>query len=86
MNWLVYSDTGERIGSLRYAEDAARLVADCEGWTIREGASLVVWREGAEKQRAGESFDFVAYTCHQRSAERIARLAEQSLKRARAAA
>ena len=84
--WLVYSDVGERMGSLRYAEDAAFLVAGRPGWTIREAANLVVWREGSEKQSAGESYDYVASVCYDRVAERIARLARQAGRRAGAAA
>lgn len=61
--WKVYSPDGEYIAATRYAEDAAALVAvRGDGATIRWNHGSVVWREGAEKQPAGESYDYVAQT------------------------
>lgn len=56
--WKVYRN-GEYIGSTKYAEDAAALVA-MSGGEVRYGHSKIVWREGQEQHSAGESYDGAA--------------------------
>lgn len=61
--WKVYSADGEYRAACKYPEDAASLVSFLgDGATLRDGHRVrdVVWREGAEDQPAGESFDHVA--------------------------
>lgn len=65
----VYNQTGEYIGSLKYGEDAAALVAVYgDGATIRYGHSRahIVWNEGTESFPAGESYDGVAQLIQER--------------------
>ena len=59
--WKVYSPSGEYIGCVKDAEDAAALVAlRGDGGTVRYGHRFVVWTEGSEDQPAGESYDYAA--------------------------
>jgi len=66
--WKVYSASGEHIASLRDAEDAAALVGlHDDGKVLVDGR--IVWREGKEEDRAGNSYDFAAGVMYQRRAE-----------------
>ena len=57
----VYSLGREYIGCLRYAEDAAALVAlQGAGATVKYKHRKVIWREGGEEISAGESYDRAA--------------------------
>jgi hypothetical protein len=59
--WKVYSATGEHIGSLDEAQDAAAVVGRRGvGATVRDEFDDIVWREGSEAQSALDSFDFAA--------------------------
>jgi hypothetical protein len=65
--WKVYTAAGEYIASCKEAEDAAVLVSvRGNGSTIRYEHKHTVWTEGAEMQPAGESYDYVANTAHER--------------------
>lgn len=66
--WKVYTVTGEYVAACHYAEDAAAIVA-CrgDGTTIRDGHRKIVWREGAECDTAGNSYDIVAQTIRART-------------------
>lgn len=63
--WKVYSPAGEYVAACRYVEDAASIITlHGDGATIRDGhcKADTVWTEGAERQPASESIDFVAGT------------------------
>lgn len=65
----VYTAEGEYVAACWHPEDAAALVAIYgDGATIRRGHLKrdIVWTEGAEDTRAGESFDLVAATVNGR--------------------
>ena len=62
--WKVYRD-GEMVASLRYAEEAAAVVA-LGGAAVIKVNGRIVWREGREAQPAGESYDYVAALCRAR--------------------
>ena len=68
--WMkVYSKNNDYLGCCVEAEGAAALVALAgNGATIRNGHARknAIWVEGREAQPAGESFDFVAQTIHER--------------------
>lgn len=75
----VYTAEGEYVAACWHAEDAAALVAIYgDGATIRRGHLKrdVVWTEGAEDTRAGESYDLVAATVNGRISRARAALAE----------
>ena len=60
----------EYVASVKYAEDAAAIIASGgEDMTIRDGHKHVVWTEGQEAQSAAESYDFVALTIYGRMAK-----------------
>ena len=63
--WKVYSASGEHIASVRDAEDAAALVGLHDDGKVRVDGRIV-WREGQEEDRAGNSYDFAAGVMHQR--------------------
>lgn len=78
--WRVYDPQGQYVAVLKHAEDAAALVAlHGDSATIRLGAKTILWTEGAEAHPAGESFDRVASTVHER-ADRAAELPERGRK------
>lgn len=57
----VYNPRGEYVAACKHPEDAGAIVALYgNGAEIRYGHGPIVWREGSEKQRAGESFDWLA--------------------------
>ena len=60
--WKVYTADREYIASVRYPLDAALLVANRPGYTVRFGHTLkdIVWREGAEAFSAGDSWSKAA--------------------------
>jgi hypothetical protein len=63
----LYSPSGEYVAACKHAEDAGAVVnLHGEGATIRYDHKHIVWREGREEQQAGDSFDFVATTVHER--------------------
>lgn len=66
-DWKVYRD-GEYVAAFKYAEDAAAFVS-ITGGNVREGhrAARTVWREGAEKFSAAESYDAAAEIMHERA-------------------
>lgn len=67
--WKVYMGDEYR-AACKYVEDAAALVAFLgDGATIRSGHRLVLWTEGKETEAAGESYDSVAATVHERLSE-----------------
>ncbi len=54
----VYNPSGEYIGCVKYAEDAAALVALYgDGAKVKYQHSKVLWHEGQESIGAGESYD-----------------------------
>lgn len=64
--YKIYYD-GTYHGALKFAEDAAALVAVLgDGAQIRFGHKLIVWREGDEQISAHESYDIVADTVRDR--------------------
>ena len=72
--YKIFNPGGEYVASCKYAEDAAALMALYgDGAEIRteHAKSTTVWREGAEQQSAGESYDFVASTVIARETERF---------------
>lgn len=77
--WKVFNGDGEYRACTKDVEDAAVLVAFYgPGATIRAGHKTVVWREGAEKQSAAESYDYVATLVYERfAAAQEARTAKQ---------
>lgn len=59
--WKVHSHTGMYEGEAVFGELAAAMVAVLgDASTVRTAGGLVVWREGAEEQSAGESYDTAA--------------------------
>lgn len=69
--WKVFSADGLYVAACKHVEDAACLVAmRGDGTTIRYQHKFVVWTEGAEKQAAGESYDYVADIANARLNER----------------
>lgn len=65
--WKVYGSDGRKEGEAVYGEMAAAMVAVLgDGATVRTGGGQVVWREGAEEQSAGESYDTAALTMCER--------------------
>lgn len=65
--WHVYSEDNEHMGGLKYAEDAAALLALHGAGTIRGADGAVVWTEGAEDFSASESYDGVALVIAERT-------------------
>lgn len=61
----VYRD-GEYIGSCKYAEDAAALIAINGIGVVKFGHRHVVWREGSEEISASESYDSAAKIMYRR--------------------
>ncbi len=62
-------DHGKYEAAVKHAESAAMLVACLgEGSDIRDGHAVrdIVWREGAERFSAAESYDGVAEVIHRR--------------------
>jgi hypothetical protein len=56
--WKVYRGT-EYVASCKYIEDAAAICAmSGDGATIRNGHTVIVWREGIDGS-AGDSYDAV---------------------------
>jgi len=79
--WKVYRGR-EYVAACKYVEDAAVLAAAFgAGSSIRweHSSAWTVWREGAESQSAGESYDHVASVANARLAE----LQRRSLDRSR---
>lgn len=69
--YKVYSHEREYMGSVKYAEDAARLVSGMQdGATIRIGHTWIVWTEGTDGE-AGASYDEVRELVHRREAENV---------------
>lgn len=72
MRFHVYNTNGtakhEIVAMLRYAEDAAALVATLgEGYIIRdERDGRILWHEGREVESAVESYDAAAEIMHKR--------------------
>jgi len=66
--WKVYRDN-EYVGSCKYVEDAAALIAMSNCGDIRDGynARKIVWREGCEAFSAADSYDQVARIVHNRA-------------------
>ena len=65
--YKVYNPSGAYVASCKHAEDAAAIVnLYGNGAQIRIGHSRVVWHEGHEKETAGNSYDIVAQTVHER--------------------
>lgn len=65
--WKVFNPSGEYVASCKHPEDAGMIVSGYgKGATIRDGHTHVVWREGAEEQPAGESYDNVQVVCNAR--------------------
>lgn len=65
--WKVYSRDGVYLASFVDAADAACFIAALgTGATLRAGHRHIVWREGAETQPAGESYDHVATVADER--------------------
>ena len=58
----------EYIGSVKYAEDAAALVALQDSGTVRLSHKYVLWTQGADGD-AGESYDAAAELMRQRERE-----------------
>lgn len=58
MRWyIVKAPEGEERGRVRYPEDAAALVSLCPNHSYVTFNGKVVWTEGSEEIRAGESYD-----------------------------
>lgn len=73
--WKVYrgGKNGEYIAATKYAEDAAVLVAMTTDGVVKYDHKQVVWTEGAEEFKAGESYDrAVALMIERRNAENAA--------------
>jgi hypothetical protein len=67
-DYKVYNPRGKYIAACKFPEDAAMIVAGYgKGATIRLGHRIIVWREGSELQEAGESYDYVAQVCYERT-------------------
>ena len=66
--WKVYNGDGEHIASTRDPEEAAALVGLRDDGRVRVDGRIV-WREGQEEDRAGNSYDFAAGVMLQRRAE-----------------
>ena len=69
----IYTADREYIGAVKYASDAAALVALYgEGATVRDGHRLkdAVWTEGKEADLAGNSYDAAAATIYERRESR----------------
>ena len=58
LEFKVYSAT-DMVGAVRYAEDAALIVGNTDGGTVK-WQGRIVWREGREEWGAGESYDGTA--------------------------
>lgn len=57
----IFNPQKQYIAACKHLEDAAALAAlNGNGATIRDGHSLVVWKEGFEEFSAAESYDRVA--------------------------
>lgn len=64
--YKVHNPAGVHVADCKHVEEAACLVAFLgDDASIRVGP-LVVWHEGKEDQPAGESYDQVAQTVHDR--------------------
>lgn len=64
--WKVYRGK-EYIGCVKYAEDAAALVAlSPDDGIVKHGHGLIAWREGRETISAGNSYDGAAAIMSQR--------------------
>lgn len=80
--YKIYQDA-EYMAACKYLEDAAALVAIMgAGATIRDGHARadILWTEGAEKQGAGESYDYVLDVCTQRKEKRATDIAIKRMK------
>jgi len=65
VRFKVFTPQGEYIAAVKRPEEGAALMAFLgDGAELRDGHSkrFTVWREGAEAQPAGESYDHVAQT------------------------
>lgn len=87
--WMkIYDAAGNYVASCVEAEAGAALMAMYgEGAEIRNGHAKknAIWREGFEAQPAGDSYDFVALVCKERTAPVDTPLsAEQQQRAARA--
>jgi hypothetical protein len=65
--YKVYRDK-EYIGCVKYAEDAAALVAIQDNGSVRLGHSFVLWNEGVDGN-AGDSYDVAAEKMREREHE-----------------
>lgn len=79
--WKVYSDSGEYLGSFKYPEHAAALIASLgvDGTTIRWYHRTPVWTEGKDGH-ANESFDAVAEHCWKAAQKDIYLLAGKRIR------
>ncbi len=78
--YKVISD-GVHVASLRYAEDAAAMVALYgKGTRVRFLHDVTVWREGKEEIEAGSSYDAAAAIMRERVAEYLTRLKSRAGK------
>lgn len=62
--WKIYRN-GNYVACCKHAEDAAALVS-LSGGIVKNGHTLIVWKEGAEAFSAGESYDGAAEIMHSR--------------------
>ena len=69
-DWKVYDAHGHYQAACKDVEMAAAIIAAVggDGWTIRLRHRLLLWTEGKESIRAGESYDTVARITHERLA------------------
>lgn len=70
LSFHVFDTAGRLQASTRRTEEAALVVAFLgDGAEVRtgRGRGRVIWREGAESQPAGESYDFAASTMNARA-------------------
>lgn len=59
--YKIYSGVGEYVASCKYLEDCAAFAAfRGDGTTVRVDHGPVIWTEGKEEIRAGESYDRAA--------------------------
>lgn len=69
--WMkIYTPAGHYVASCNDESAAAALMAFYgDGAEIRNGHAKknAIWREGSESQAAGESYDFVVNTIHERT-------------------
>lgn len=95
--WMkIYAPSGIYVASCNDPAAAAALMSFYgDGAEIRNGHAKrnVVWKEGAELQRAGESYDYVSALIHDRTTtadpvvdEEQARRVESGLEQSRATA